>query len=58
MSPIVNPDLNESLIEFLKKWPGLPIGTVLRVEAGAFEFRLVLQSRAPLNQPEPPKFTR
>lgn len=58
MSPIVNPDVNESLIEFLKKWPDLPAGTMLRVQAGPYEFRLILQSRGPLNQPEPPPFTR
>lgn len=49
---------NETLFEFLRKHHDLPLGTVIRVEAGQYEFRFILQTRAPINQPEPPKFTR
>jgi hypothetical protein len=47
---------NETLIEFLEKWPSMPTGTVIRVEAGSFEFRFVLQARTRIGTPEPPVF--
>jgi hypothetical protein len=48
----------ETLIEFLEKYPDLPAGTVIRVEAGDYEYRFILQSRAPRDLPEPPVFNR
>lgn len=49
---------NETLVEFLELHPDLPIGAVVHVIAGPHEFRFILQSRAPRDQPDPPKFTR